>query len=301
MLNLNDFYYFVQVVEKNGFSAAAKALDIPKSSLSRRILELERQLGARLIQRTSRKFVITEVGKELLRHGRAILLEAEAAEQFVRGHVTEPQGAVRMTCSVSIAEFVVADLLPEFMARFPKVDIVQHATNKQVDLMNEGYDLALRAHSQPLPDSSLISRPIAAIPWGLFGSSSYLARSGDIASPGELARHDGLHLTDLGRDNCWTLHQGAKPEHRIEFRPKISSDNVVTLKRAAENGLGIAALPIYLCKADVISGKLVRILPQWTARNVTVTLLSPSRRGLLPSVRALSDFLAETVPPKLSD
>lgn len=300
MLNLNYMYYFVQVVDRNGFSAAGKALNIPKSSLSRRISELENQLGARLIQRTSRKFVVTEVGKEFYEHSQVMLAEAEAAEQSVKRRLVEPQGAIRITCSTPIAQFVVADLLPKFSLRFPKVDIIQHATNRYVDLIDEGFDLALRAHSQPLPDSTLISRPMAATPWGLFASQDYIEKRGELTSPQDLAGHTGLHLNDVGNDGCWKLYRKARAEPPIHFKPKISSDDMITLKRAAESGLGIVALPVYLCRADMRSGKLVRVLPEWTARSAMVTLLAPSRRGLLPSVRAFSDFLAAEFPAAIS-
>jgi DNA-binding transcriptional LysR family regulator len=291
MLNLNYVYYFVQVVDKNGFSAAGKALNIPKSSLSRRISELENQLGARLIQRTSRKFVVTEVGKEFYEHSQAMLVEAEAAEQSVKRRVAEPQGAIRLTCSVPVAQFVIADLLPRFARQFPKVDIIQHATNRYVDLVDEGFDLALRAHSYPLPDSSLISRPIATTPWALFASRAYVEEHGVPTSPKDLAHHTGLHLNDVGSESRWKLYRKSREEHPINFKPRICSDDMITLKKAAESGLGIVALPAYLCRTDVRDGRLIRILPEWTARSAMITLLSPSRRGLLPSVRALSNFL----------
>jgi DNA-binding transcriptional LysR family regulator len=292
MLNLNDVYFFVQVVDKKGFSAAGKALNLPKSSLSRRILQLEAKLGARLIQRTSRRFVVTDAGQEFYEHGQAMLAEAEAAEQSVRRRVSEPQGAVRITCSVAVAQFVVAELLPKFVEQFPKVDVVQHATNRYVDLVEEGFDLALRAHSQPLPNSSLIGRPIASTPWGLFAGASYVQQHGLPTSPGDLANHTGLLLTGAKGDCCWRLSRGSHEEDPIHFKPKLCSDDIITLKRAAESGLGIVALPIYLCQPQVLEGKFVRLLPDWTAGKAIVTMLSPSRRGLLPSVRALSNFLA---------
>lgn len=292
MLNLNDVYYFVQVVDRNGFSAAGKILNIPKSSLSRRILELEAKLGARLIQRTSRRFVVTEAGREFYEHGRAMLAEAEAAEQSVRRRIAEPQGAVRITCSVADAQVVLADLLMKFVELFPKVDIVQHATNRYVDLVDEGFDLALRAHSQPLPNSSLIRRPIASTTWGLFAGKPYIQRHGLPTCPGDLAHHTGLQLHGTKGGGFWKLSRGCHEDEPIPFKPRLCSDDVITLKKATEIGVGIVALPIYLCRDELIDGRLTRILPHWTAGTGTITLLAPSRRGLLPSVRALSDLLA---------
>lgn len=300
MLNLNDVYFFVQVVDGNGFSAAGKILNIPKSSLSRRILELEARLGARLIQRTSRRFVVTEAGREFYEHGRAMLAEAEAAEQSVKRRVTEPQGVIRITCSVADAQFVVSDSLLKFVELFPKVDIAQHATNRCVDLIHEGFDLAVRTHSRPLPNSSLIQRPLAATSWGLFAGRPYIERCGLPGSPSDLVDHTGLLLKHADGDCCWKLSQGPRQEEAIPFKPKLCSDDVITLKKAAKNGVGIVALPLYLCRNDVTEGKLTRLLPDWTAGSATITILAPSRCGLLPSVRALSDFLATEFQMALS-
>jgi len=292
MFNLNDVYYFVQVVDKKGFSAAGKALSMPKSSLSHRILALESKLGARLIQRTSRKFMVTDVGHEFYQHALAMLSEAEAAEQSVKRRVIEPQGAVRITCSVAIAQFVLATLLPRFINQFPKVDVVQHVTNRYVDLIDERFDLALRAHSQPLPDSGLIRRPLAPTPWGLFASQSYFDHNGMPSNPSELVGHSGVLLKSHSGDCNWALQSANGEAISIPFRPRLCSDDIITAKKAAAAGVGIVALPMYQCQPELRQGLLRRVLPQWTAGNATITLLAPSRRGLLPSVRALIDFLA---------
>src|SRR5579862_3533571 len=160
MLDLNDVYYYAQVVEHQGITAAARALNVPKSSVSRRILALEASLGARLIQRTSRRCVVTEIGAEFHRHALAMLVEAEAAESVVRRRAAEPSGTIRFTCSVAFAQLALAELIPRFMAAYPHVRIEQHATNRYVDPVQEGFDLCLRTHTQPLPDSSLIQRSI---------------------------------------------------------------------------------------------------------------------------------------------
>jgi len=293
MLNLNDIYYFVQVVDKKGFSAAGKALSMPKSSLSRRVMDLEAHLGARLIQRTSRRFLITDAGIEFYQHAQAMLAEAEAAEQSVKRRLTEPQGAVRITCSVAIAQFALADLLPRFISLFPKIDIVEHATNRYVDLVEEGFDLALRAHSQPLPDSSLIRRPIAPTPWGLFAGERYIAQHGMPTAPADLRHHNGILLKGQTSEGRWELRNNRDESIAIPFKPKLCSDDILTLKKAAGAGVGIVALPRYLCKTEVLQGTLVPVLSEWTAGNAMITLLVPSRRGLLPSVRTLTHFLAK--------
>lgn len=299
MLDLNDVYYFAKAVETGGISAAARALNQPKSSISRRIIELEAALGARLIQRTTRSFNVTELGREFHRHALAMLVEAEAAESAVRERLAEPSGAIRFSCSVALAQLALAELIPQFMARYPRVDIVQHAVNRYVDPVHEGFDLCLRAHTAPLSDSSLVQRPLATIPWHLFAGPAYIKRRGLPKNPAQLAAHEGILLSGPWDAQAWRLkrEKGAKEEVTVPFAPRLQSDDMATLKMAACAGLGIVALPGYVCRAELAGGLLERVLPQWTAGIATVSLVMPSRRGLLPSIRAFSDFLAAQLPP----
>ena len=302
MLDLNDVYLYAQVIEHRGITAAARALDVPKSSISRRILALEASLGARLIQRTSRRFVVTEIGAEFHRHALAMLVEAEAAESIVRRRTAEPSGTIRFTCSVAFAQLALADLMPRFMAAHPRVRVVQHATNRHVDPVQEGFDLCLRAHTEPLPSSSLVQRTLAQIPWHLFASPGYLARAGTPADPAALSTHDGLALAlgDAHEGHAWRLRDARRADAAIPipipFVPSLESDDMATLKAAACADMGIVALPGYVGRGEVARGQLVRVLPQWLAGVATMSVLMPSRRGLLPSVRAFAEFLHENVP-----
>ncbi|CRM56917.1 LysR substrate-binding domain-containing protein [Pseudomonas sp. 25 R 14] len=298
MLDLNDVYFYVQVVEHRGITAAARALDVPKSSISRRILALEASLGVRLIQRTSRRFVVTEIGAEFHRHALAMLVEAEAAESVVRRRAAEPSGTIRFTCSVSYAQLVLAKLIPRFMAAYPRVRIVQHATNRCVDPVQEGFDLCLRAHTEPLPDSSLVQRSIARTSWYLFASPTYVDRKGMPGEPNALSEHDGIALGSAQESYAWRLREGhpGAPVVVQPFTPNLVSDDMTTLKTAACEGLGIVALPGFVGAAEVEQGQLVRVLPQWIADLSTLTVLMPSRRGLLPSVSAFVGYLSEHVP-----
>lgn len=296
MLDLNDLYFFVQVVEKKGFSAASRALKVPKSSISRRIVGLEARLGVRLIQRTSRSFVVTEVGEELYQHARAMLVEAEAAERVVTRRLAEPSGTVRITCSVGIAQFALSELLPKFLTAYPRVTLIQHASGRIVDLVAEGFDFGIRAHAEPLASSSLIQRPLARIPWYLVAGRAYLQRAGAPRGPADLWRHPGLHLSiSPDVDAGWDLRRNEE-RVAVPFTPRVHSDDIVTLKAAAQAGLGIVALPWFVCRRDLREGSLVRVLPDWIARESAATLLMPSSRGVLPAVRALVDFLAAEFP-----
>lgn len=299
MLDLNDVYLYAQVIEHKGITAAARVLDLPKSSISRRILALEASLGARLIQRTSRRFVVTEIGEEVHRHALAMLVEAESVESVVRQRTAEPSGTIRFTCSVAFAQLALAELIPRFMTKFPRVRIVQHATNRHVDPVQDGFDLCLRAHTHPLPDSTLVQRPLALLPWHLFAGPAYLARKGTPDGPEALLSHDALALRGPQDDHAWRLSSVDRADVAVNvpFNPCLESDDMATLKAAARQGVGIVALPGYVGRDEVANGELVRVLPQWTAGVATMTLLMPSRRGLLPSVRAFAEFLAEHVPP----
>jgi len=301
MLDLNDVYHFVQAVEKQGISAAARALDLPKSTVSRRILALEAALGVRLIQRTTRRFAVTDVGQEFYARAVATLVEAESAENVVLQRVAEPRGTIRFSCPVALAQLGLAELIPRFMTLYPRIRIVQHATNRFVDPVQDGFDVCLRAHSTLLPASTLIQRHLVDIPWHLFAGPEYLARKGTPASPDDLAAHDAVGLHRSEEAHVWSLAHEEYPDRKatVAYTPCLQSDDMGTLKVAARTR-GIVALPQYVGRKEVESGLLVRVLPQWHAGIATVSILLPSRRGLLPSVRMFIDFLSTHVPPALS-
>ena len=174
MIDLNDYFYLVHVVEKQGFTQAAKALNMPKSRLSRHIAKLEDRLDTKLIQRTSRQFNVTETGQIFYRHARVLLDEMEAAEEAIQSRKTSLSGRVTLSCSVGVAQFAIKDLLLQFLLDHPKVDLVQQVTNQNIDLVSSGIDIAIRGHTEPLPDSSLVQRHLASVSWHLFASPNYL-------------------------------------------------------------------------------------------------------------------------------
>jgi DNA-binding transcriptional LysR family regulator len=298
MLNLNDLYVFAKVVDHQGFAAASRALGLPKSTLSKRVAELERHLGARLIQRTSRSFAITETGQAFYRHAAAMLIEAEAAEQVVQGRLAEPSGVVRVTSSVTTAQLLLAEVLPELARQYPRMQVMLHATDRFVDLVHEGFDIAVRDHAAPLPDSGLVQRRVGFEAFHLVAAPAYLEQRGVPASPDDIAGHDGL-LTALhatgGTDPVWELANDGGD--RAQARPvaRFFANEPNTLLAAATSGLGIACLPDSLCTEALAAGALVRVLPAWAAGGMSTTLLVSHRRGQLPSVRAALVFLAQAI------
>ncbi|WP_437532725.1 LysR substrate-binding domain-containing protein [Sorangium sp. So ce726] len=298
MLDLNDFFLFVQVVDRGGFTAASRTLRTPKSTLSYRMQQLESNLGVRLLNRTSRKFGMTDAGEDFYRHAVSMLREAELAEATIRQRLVEPSGTIRCTGGVATMQFAMSDIVADFLVQYPKVNVVVHAVDRAVDIVGENFDVAIRAHSDPLPDSNLVQRTLAPAPWYLFAGSDYLDEKGEPQKPQDLREHPSLFMMRTGVDPVWRLRhvRQAKSEAVVPLTPRLLSDDMVGLQQATIRGLGIVALPGYICRAAVKSGKLRRVLPSWIAGDSTITALIPYRQGLLPSVRVFLDHLAAELP-----
>ena len=290
MRNLNDYFYFVLVVEQGGFAQAARHSGLPKSTLSTRLAALEAELGVRLIQRTSRRFTVTELGQEFYRHASAMLIEAKAAEDVVKGRLAEPSGAVRITASVPTVQTMLADVLVGLAVAHPRIQVTVHVTDRMVDLVQEGFDIAVRDHFAPLPDSGMVQRRVASEGVFLLASPAYLAARAVPQAPQDLALHDGLMSSMNG--GAWRLENESGARAEVSLAPRMHADESTVLLRAAEAGLGIACLPRSMAGASLAAGRVQRILPEWRAGTVTTTLLMPHRRGQLPSVRLVADAIA---------
>ena len=298
MLDLNDVQIFVRVVENGGFSAAARSLGRPKSSISSRIARLEDYLGARLIQRTSRRFAITGVGREFYRHATAMVIEAAAAEDAVRLRASVPAGAVRLSSSIGTSQAGLAHVLSHFSSTFPKVVVHLQTTNRAVDIIEEGFDMVVRAHDRPLADSDLIQRQLGVSRRWLVAAPAYLAERGRPQDAGALADHHALSISDVDGP-YWKLVGANGSVSSVQPLRRFSSNDLAALRVAARIGLGIAALPVGLCHADVASGRLERVTPAFYVGGAHISILTAHRRGQLPSVRALSDFIAEQLPVEM--
>lgn len=260
--------------------------------------QLEAGLGVRLLNRSSRRFGTTEAGREFYRHAAAMVRQAEVAETAIRLRSSEPTGLVRFTASLATMQFGIRHMLAAFLERHPKVDLFAHATDRYVDVVGDNYDVAIRAHADPLPDSGLIQRVLAPAPWFLFAGAAYLDRHGVPATPDDLAGRPSLFMVRKGVAPRWRLRHaaGIRPDASVPLSPRVASDDMVSLKQAAIDGCGIVALPGYVCRDTVVAGDLRRILPDWIAGESTLTALLPYREGLLPSVRAFVDHLAAEFP-----
>ena len=291
MQDLNDLRFFVVVVEQNGFAAAARKLNMPRSRLSRRIGLLEESLGVRLIQRTTRHFAVTDIGQEYYRHCVAMLVEAEAAQEVIDRMRSEPQGVVRVSCPSSMIYFQIGDLIARFMKENPKVDVLLESTNRRVDVLREGFDLAIRVRFPPLDDSDLVIRKLADSPQRLVASPSVIADFKRALVPADLAALPSLAWDPQRADHEWCLENAEGATARVHHKPRLMTEDMVALRMAALQGLGVCQLPTMVIREDLREGRLVEVLPEWAPRAGILHAAFPSRRGLLPSVRSLLDFL----------
>ena len=290
MQDINDLYYFVQVVDHGGFSAAARALGLQKSKLSRRILALEERLGVRLLNRSSRHFSVTEIGHDFYQRCLAVLVEAEAAEQLVAERRAEPRGVIRISCPVALLNFQFGALFARFMAENPAIELHLEGTNRRVDIVAEGFDIAIRVRFPPLESSQLVMRRLDDSTQCLVASPELVA--GPLGFPADLK---GLPSLDLGpphRDHLWQLENADGATAMIRHHPRLITDDMAALREAAIGGVGVVQLPTMMIWQDIDAGRLVHVLPDWRPPAGIIHAVFPSRRGLLPSVRALLDFLA---------
>lgn len=291
-MDFNDLHYFVQVVEHGGFAPAGRALNQPKSKLSRRIAMLEERLGVRLIQRSTRRFAVTDIGQAYYQRCVAMLVEAEAAQDLVANTQSAPRGVVRLACPTALLDYHLGDALGRFMAQCPEVDLHIESTNRRVDVIQEGLDIAIRVRFPPLEDSELVMKILGESRQYLLASPALVARMGGLPTIADLGDWPSLGSLQGGREYAWELESADGAKARILTHPRMVTDDRIALWRAALHGVGVVMLPAALVQADVDAGRLLRLLPDWQARVAVVHAVFPSRRGLLPAVRALLDFLA---------
>jgi DNA-binding transcriptional LysR family regulator len=292
MRDLNDLYYFAQVVEHRGFAPASRALHVPKSRLSRRIALLEEGLGVRLIQRSSRHFSVTDIGQEFYRHCQAMLVEANAADEAIALRRAEPQGVVRVSCPIALAQVRVGAILADFMLACPRVGVMLESTNRRVDVIAEGFDIAIRVRPPPLEDSGLVLRVFAERGWRLVASPALLERLGQPRVPADLHAFPTVDMVPPVGPHVWELDGPAGAHASLHHAPRMISDDMIALRTAAMRGVGIAQLPDMIVADQLRNGELLPLLPGWSPKMGIVHAVFPSRRGLLPAVRALIDFLA---------
>lgn len=296
--DLTNYLIFARVVAAGSVSAGARELNMPKSTVSRRLTELEDEQGVRLLHRSTRGLKLTDIGQAFLVHCETMVAAAEAAQQVTQMVQEIPRGDIHVSSPYAISQSMLVNLLPEFMSLYPDVRINLMVTNRPVNLIDEGIDVALRVRPF-IEDSSLIARPLADAPGTLYRSPN----RGDVAKITKPLRHPldlvnfthlSLHYTSGQYRYDMTSQHGEKLT--VSFRPRLITDDMIVLREAAIDGLGIVSLPNYLGKQAVEDGLLERVLPDWSLPMGIMHMVYPYRRGLLPAVRVFIDFLAERLP-----
>lgn len=294
LIDLNDYYYFVHVVDCSGITTASKSLNLPKSTVSRRIAQLELRLGARLIQRSSRTFLVSELGWEFYGHARNILLEAQAAECAVRNRLAAPSGTLRIACSPLASALCLHAVLPDFLRRFPDVCVEQKVLSRLDEVGARTADVSFIVHDSPLEDSSMIRRRIRSEPRHFIAASAYATQFGQGTRPESLSGHPMFTFAEGPTRVLLADHEG-KREAAFEPKSKLVCSDLDTILSLVRGGQGIGLLPASCCETEIMRGDLVRLLPDWTCGPFEVSALLPSSRGILPAVRALIDVICGRV------
>ena len=296
MLDFNDLRVFEKVAALRSFSAAARALGQPKSSVSRGVARLEVELGVRLLQRTTREVVLTEPGRLLQERCAEIMAQVARAADQVTGLGAEPRGRLRVSAGIGFGVNVLSEVLPRFLDRHPGISVSVDLTSRLVDLVGEEIDVAIRLG--PMPDSRLVARRLGAMRRFLCASPDYLERRGTPRTPDDLRGHDTVEMPGGdGRPRPWLFTAASGDKVVVEVPPRLTVNEAVTIQRLVVNGAGLGILSGYLCAPSIATGRLVRLLPEWTLPPMEVSVAFPSNRELASAVRAFVDFLKhESVP-----
>jgi DNA-binding transcriptional LysR family regulator len=289
--DLNDVLVFTRVVEQGSFTGGAKLLGMPKSSVSRSIARLEERLNARLIQRSTRRINLTEVGRRYYEQCRRIIQELEAANAMVEGFQSAPVGTLRISAPIILGQAFLGLIVSDYLHRYSGTRCFVELSNRAVDLIEEGFDLAIRVGT--LPDSSLRQQWLGQTTTALYASSTYLKQQGVPRLPNDLLKHSLLDFGASDRESKWRLQKGERAIE-IEVTAKLFSNDIVVLREAALRGHGITRLPIFSAHQEVIAGNLKPILPDWQTPKVDITAVYPSHKSLSPSVRAFIDLVADS-------
>lgn len=293
MYDLNDFRLFAFVVDEGGFAAAARRLGLTRSFVSRRIQLLEDALGMRLLQRSTRSFQVSELGQQFYQHCLAMIAEADAAAAVIEVQRSEPVGTLRLSCPSSLIQYQIAGIVARYMRRYPKVTIILESTSRRVDVLREGFDLAIRMRFPPLEDSDLVVRRFETDEQYLVASPDCLAAgpAGGLRSPEDLVELPSLSWNPDDTSHLWDLVGPDGARARIAHQPRLLTQDMAALLEATLAGLGITQLPAAVAAPHLATGRLVEILPGWRPRSGVVHAVFPTRRGRSPTVLTFLDFL----------
>jgi DNA-binding transcriptional LysR family regulator len=299
--DLNDLVLFAAVVAHGGFSGAARALNISKSRVSRRVAELEERLAVRLLHRSTRSVSVTEVGAAFFTHCESMTASAKAAYDVAARANSKPTGRIRASCPIGVAHFFLAPVLPRFLLAHREVRLELDLTNRRVDVIGEGYDLSIRIRSA-LEDSDLVVRQLGTSDQVLVASPSFVSTHGPFDSPEALRGIPGVGPAGVrGERPRWTATSPSGSTIEVDYQPCLATDDVYLMSRMAVAGVGAAQLPFHLCEEDLRQGRLLDLLPGYVLPGHQLHVVYPTRRGMVPAVKALVDLLVAELPTRISE
>lgn len=291
-MDLNSAWVFVRVVQAGSFSAAARYLHMPISTVSAKVAHLEAALGVSLMIRTTRKLQLTEAGSRYFKHAVNACSEIQAAEAATSSEKEAISGLIRLTAPVEMGSTSLTDVISDFLKANPNVQVELLLTDRLVDLVGEGIDVAVRVGE--MSDSSLVAKKIGSTELQIYASPTYLKRKGEPKKPQDLATHNCLNFQDSVQGE-WELDVGGKGKVRVQVKGTVASNNLISLQRLVLRGTGIALLPRFLCVEDEEKGSLKQILKNCTADYFPVYLVHPHQSFLPRRVRVFMDFVAENL------
>ncbi len=294
-MDLNQASVFVKVVETGSFSAAARQLRIPTSTVSHRVAMLERSLGVTLLQRTTRRLHLTEAGNLFFQHALAGIAQLQFAKNQISEVTGEANGRLRVTAPDDLGDFILTDIIERMYKAHPKVQIEFVLTGRYVDLVAEGVDVAIRAGK--LKDSTLIAKNVGFARWLAFASPAYLQSAAALETPADLQNHCCAQFTPFGRDS-WTLFS-ATTSQEIAMPGQLLINNIGALRTLALSGVALALLPEYWCLDDVEKQRLVRVLPAWQARTDPIHIAYPRQKFISAKLKVFVEIAADVLSQRL--
>ena len=293
-MDLNDIVVFTKVVETRSFTGAAEQLGLPKSTVSRKLAQLEERLGVRLVQRTTRKLALTEIGEAYYERAARIVADLAAAEQVVTDMQATPRGRLRMTAPIDLSSQYLGTIISAFSTLHPDVNVELDATDRVVDLIEEGYDVGIRIG--PLPESTLIARKLTSFEAVLCASPAYLAKRPAPTTVDEMEEHDKVLFLPSARTTGWTMIKG---DQTFELaRPaRFASNNILAVRAAVLAGAGVSAMAEFMVACDIADGRLIRIMDGWHSPSTDINAVYPARQNLPPRLSLFLEHLAKSMNP----
>lgn len=294
-MDLNQISVFIKVVQEGSFSAAARSLGMPNSTVSSKVSSLEADLGVTLIQRTTRRLSVTPAGQAFFQKCLLGLEEIRGAKDELAAMQSEPRGLLRITAPVELGQEVLPAVVMDYQKKFPQVQVELILSDRRVELLAENVDLALRAGI--LKDSTLIAKKLGEVFFAPYASPKYLKSNGKPEHPRDLRKHRCLQFTPVGTES-WRLSSGQGTQD-IPVQGSLIVNDLQVVRSMATEGMGIALLPNYFCRKEIESGKIERVLPQWKAPTVPVHFVYPAQKFATPKLTQFIKMSAEKIAEKL--